>query len=191
MLLWDRHTPKVCYGYQWWNCVVAFWSSEEMLAVVCLVTMAMVWCDDSHRLHTQPPTAVQIREYITVRDRHPSGTPAQIPSGDLVPTSSPSKGGTQQHFHFALRNLDDAQLWEVLSEVCLEPARREAVAPLVGLPLHLGEGPGKGAHAGTDHGEVALPRGGDGDFSGRTYGPQASLEWRRMLDISSVPLPPD
>ena len=89
-----------------------------------LVTMAMVWHDDPVRLHTWPPTAVQIKEYVATRNRHPSSTPALIPSGDLIPPSSPSEGGTQQQFRFALRDLADAQLWEVLSEVCSETAKR-------------------------------------------------------------------
>ena len=56
--------------------VVAFQSSKKILAMACLVTMGTVWHDDIIRLCTQPPTAVQIKEYVTVRDRHPSGTPA-------------------------------------------------------------------------------------------------------------------
>ena len=73
--------------------VVAFQSSEEMLATAHLVTMAMVWHDDPVRQQTQPPTAAKIKEYVTTRDRHPSGTPALMLSGDLVPPSSPSEGG--------------------------------------------------------------------------------------------------
>ena len=89
--------------------VVAFQSSKEMLAMACLVTMAMVWHDDPIRLYYQPPTAAQIKEFITRSDRCPSGTLALIPSGHLVPSSSPSEEGTQQQFHLALRDLDDAQ----------------------------------------------------------------------------------
>ena len=81
--------------------------------------------------------------------------------------------GTQQQFHFTLRDLYDTQLWEVLSEVHLETARWETVVPLVGLPLGLGGGPGRGANAGAHLGEVPLPGGGDGNLMGRTLGPQA------------------
>ena len=40
--------------------VVAFQSSREMLAAVCLITMATVWHDDPVRLCTWPPTTAQI-----------------------------------------------------------------------------------------------------------------------------------
>ena len=40
--------------------VVAFQSNKEMLAAVCLITMATAWPDNPIRLHTQPPTATQI-----------------------------------------------------------------------------------------------------------------------------------
>ena len=40
--------------------VIAFHSSKEMLAVAHQMNMATVWFDDPIRLHTQPPTAVQI-----------------------------------------------------------------------------------------------------------------------------------
>ena len=40
--------------------VMAFHSSKEMLATVCLITSATVWCDDPVKLHTRPPTTAQI-----------------------------------------------------------------------------------------------------------------------------------
>ena len=119
--------------------VVAFQSSEEMLALSHFVTMATVWHVDPVRLLIQPSTAVKIKEFITARERHPSSTSALIPSWDLVPPSSPSEGETRQQFCFALRDLDDAQLWEVLSEVHLKAARRKAVAPS-GVALWPGRG---------------------------------------------------
>ena len=100
-----------------------------------------------------------------MRDRHPSVTPPLVPSRSLIFTQ---RRGTQHQFHFALRDLDDIQFQEVLSEVCLETAIREAAALLVGLPLGLGRGPGREANAGTNHGEVPLPGGRDGDLAGRT-----------------------
>ena len=43
----------------------------------------------------------------------------------------PSKlQGSWLQFHLALRDLDDAQLWEVLDEIQLETARRGMALPL-------------------------------------------------------------
>ena len=54
--------------------VIVFPSSKEMLHAACLIISATVWHDDPIRLHSQPPTAAQIQDYIPIRDRHPSGT---------------------------------------------------------------------------------------------------------------------
>ena len=136
--------------------VMAFQSSKEILATAHLIILATVCCDYPVRLHTRPPTAAQIQDYIAMRDRCTPGAPAPTPQGDLIPPPLPSDRGTWPQFHLAIWDLDDAQLWEVLPEVCLETARREVIAPQVGLPVGLCEGPGGGANPGIIAGEVPL-----------------------------------
>ena len=57
-----------------------------MMAVMCLFTVATVWHDEPMKFHVCPPTGTQVREYVAVRGRHPSGTQAQIPVGKVVPS---------------------------------------------------------------------------------------------------------
>ena len=105
-----------------------------------------------------------------MRDRHLSGTPAPTPQWGLSPPPFPSDRRTQPQFHLALWDLDDAQLQKVLSEVCLETARREVEAPLVGLPVSQEDGPGRGANPGMIAGEVPLPE-------ERGWGPSGQGLW--------------
>ena len=41
---------------------------------MCLFCVATAWCNEPIRLHIHPPIGTQVREYVTVRGRHPSGT---------------------------------------------------------------------------------------------------------------------
>ena len=43
--------------------VIAFHSSEEMLAMACLIAKATVWHNDPSRLCTHTPIAAQISDY--------------------------------------------------------------------------------------------------------------------------------
>ena len=113
--------------------VIAIHSSKEMLPAACLITTATVWHGDAIRLCTWPPTAAQIQDYVAMRDRHPSAAPAPIPQG-FDSSTFPSEGGTPLQFHLAFWDLDNAQLQDVLSKVCLETARGEVVAPQWGYP---------------------------------------------------------
>ena len=101
-----------------------------MMAVMCLFTAAMVWCNEPIKIHVHPPTGVQLGEYIALRDRHPSGAQAQILGGETVSQSSPSElQGSQPQLHLTLRELDNAQVREVVDEMQLETTRREGIAP--------------------------------------------------------------
>ena len=73
--------------------VIAFHSSEEMLAAVCLITSAIVWHDYPIRVHTRPSTAAQIWDYVAVRDRWPCSASVPIPEGGLIPPPLPSDRG--------------------------------------------------------------------------------------------------
>ena len=88
-----------------------------------------------------------------------SGTQAQILGGEVVSQSSPSEphpeDGPQPQLHLAIRDLNYAQLREVLEELQLETARREGMAPPLGSPLGQWWVPVGGVKADLDDGEVA------------------------------------
>ena len=77
----------------------------------------------------------------------------------------------------------------MLPEVCLETARREVVAPPVGLSVGLWEGPVGEPILASLLGKHPIWRGGDGDLAGKAHGQLAPLEQRRTLDVLSVPQP--
>ena len=150
----------------------------------------MVWHDEAIQIHVHPPTDTQVREYVASRGRHPSGAHAQIPAGEAVSHSFPSEPeGSQQQFHLALRDLDDAPLRQVMEELQQERARREGTTPSLGSPLGQWWGPVGGLDVDLDDGEVTLLQGvGDGDLTSWHSGLQALLKQRRMLVTSSVHL---
>ena len=71
--------------------VLVFWSGSEMMAAMHLFTVAMVWHDEPITIYIHSPTGTQVWKYMAVRGRHPSGTQAQSPVGDVVCQSSPSQ----------------------------------------------------------------------------------------------------
>ena len=94
---------------------------------------------------------IQEREYVATRARGPSSDQVQIPCGEVVSQSSPIEPqGPQLQLHLAIRDLDDAQLREVLEEHQLETARREGMAPPLGSPLGQWQGPAGGVDADLD-----------------------------------------
>ena len=64
-------------------------SGSQMMATMHLFAAAMVWHDDPIKLCICHPTGTQVREYMAMRVRHPCGTQAQIPGGEVVSQSSP------------------------------------------------------------------------------------------------------
>ena len=73
---------------------------------------------------------------MSSRGRCPSSGQVQILSGEVVPQSSPSEPQESwPQLHLAIRDLDDAQLREVLDEIQLETARRQGMAPPLRSPL--------------------------------------------------------
>ena len=107
-----------------------------MMAMMHLFTLAMVWHDEPIKIHMHLPTDAQVKEYVALRGRHPSGAQTQIPSGEEVPQYSPSEPqGSQPQLHLAIRDLSDAQLREALEELQLKTARREVMAPPLRSPL--------------------------------------------------------
>ena len=49
--------------------LLAFQSTTEMTAVMCLLGAAMAWHDEPIRLHICPPTSTHITDYVPARDR--------------------------------------------------------------------------------------------------------------------------
>ena len=128
----------------------------------------LLWLQNDGCDMSYPPTGTQVREYVAIRGRHPSGALAQIPGGEAVSQSSssgsyPEEGPLLQP-HLAIRDLDDAQLREALEELQLEMARRKGMALPLGSPLGRWWVPAGGGKANLDDGEVALHRGRDGDL---------------------------
>ena len=159
-----------------------------MMPVTCLYTVAMVWHDEPIKIHVCPPKGAQVRKYVALRGRPPSGAHAQIPRGEAVSQSSPSE--PQQQFHLVLRDLDDAQIRQVVEELQQETARREGTAPPLGPPLGWWHGPAGGVDSDLDDGEVTLQGGGDGDLVSQHSGLQGPFK-QRMLVTSSAHSQPD
>ena len=67
-------TPKGVLWLSVTESVVAFQSTEEMLAMAHLVTMATAWQNVPIKLYTHPPTATHIRTYVAWRSACPSST---------------------------------------------------------------------------------------------------------------------
>ena len=127
------------------------WSSSEMMAVICLFTAAMVWHDEPIKICVHPPMGAQVREYVVLRGRHPSSAQAQMQGGEVVSQSSPSEPwGPQQYFALALRDLDDAQVRQVMEELQQETAKRDGITLRLGSPFSLWHGPAAGVDADLD-----------------------------------------
>ena len=83
-----------------------------------LFTVVMAWHDESIKIHICSPTGAQVREYVALKGRCPSGTQAQILDGELASQSSPSEPqGSKMQLHLAIRELNDTQLREELEEI--------------------------------------------------------------------------
>ena len=89
LLRWDRHTPKVCFGFWWLDQSFSFipvtkcWLQHR-------VTKAMVLGEESIRLHTSSPSTALLRAYIAVTDGWLSSTQSLNPDREEVPQPSPS-----------------------------------------------------------------------------------------------------
>ena len=68
--------------------VIVFQSSEEMLAMACMVTKSMAWHEEPIKLSTSPST-VHLRANIAGRNACPSSTQSLTPEGKEVPWSPP------------------------------------------------------------------------------------------------------
>ena len=122
-----------------------------------LFTVAMVWHDEPIKILVCPPTGTQVREYMASRGRCPSIAQVQIPGGEVLSQSSTSDPHLQ--LHVVLRDLNDAQLREVLDEIQLETSRREGTAPPIRSPFGQWWGPVGGVDASLDDGKVTLQGG--------------------------------
>ena len=67
--------------------IIVFRSSEEMLAIACMVTKATAWQEEPIDLHTSPPSTTNLRAYIAGRNACPLGTQSLTPEGEEVPRS--------------------------------------------------------------------------------------------------------
>ena len=119
--------------------VLAFQSNSKLTAAMCLLGVDMAWHDKPIKLHVCSPASIQAREYEAARGQHPSGTQAPGPGRDVVSWSSTSDSHLEREppppFHMAPRNLNEAQLRQVMENIQQEAARREDTAPHRGSPI--------------------------------------------------------
>ena len=90
-----------------------------------------------------------------------------------------------------LGDLGDAQLWQLMEDLWQEVAHMELNASPRGPPLGHWKTSTGGGDPDMEDKEVTFQGGGDGDPVSCYHGLQATLIERRMLAISSVPLPLD
>ena len=98
--------------------IIVFQSSEEMLAMACVVTKAMAWHEGPTKLYNSSPSMTHLRAYIDGRNASPLGTQYLTPEREEVPQSSPSnshpEGRAPHLFHMDLRDLGDDQLQQLM-----------------------------------------------------------------------------
>ena len=100
-----------------------------MLAATCKVIKATVLCKEPIRLHTSSPSTAHLRAYIAVRDKQLSGTQSPTPDREIPQPSSSNpylEGRTLCQFHM---DLGDAQLRQLMEDLCQEVAHRELNVP--------------------------------------------------------------
>ena len=94
--------------------------------VLCEVTKATALHEEAIRLCTSPPSTTHVRAYIEGRDGWPSGTQSLTPDREEIPLPSPSNpqpdGRTACQFQM---DLGDAQLRQLMEDLCQEVAHRE------------------------------------------------------------------
>ena len=80
-----------------------------------------------------------MRAYVAVRDGEPSGTHSLTPDRQEVPQPPPSNphpdGRTPHQFQVDLGDLGDAQLRQLMEDLCQEVALRELNVPPRDPPL--------------------------------------------------------
>ena len=115
----EQTHPKGVLQFFLTELVILFHSSDKILSVVCRVIKAMVLHKEPIRLHISPPM---------VRDGWPSGTQSLTPDREAIPqpsTSNPHPDGRTSHqFHMDLGDLGDAQLRQLMEDLCQEVAHR-------------------------------------------------------------------
>ena len=96
-----------------------------MMAMTHLLVVATVWHKKPITLH--PPTNTHIRDYVAVRNRHPSGAPVKNPGSGYhpsLPLVTLSLKGSPPKIHMTLRDLGDAQLRQLMEDLQQEAAQR-------------------------------------------------------------------
>ena len=107
--------------------IILFCSSEEMLATAHMVTKAMAWCEEPIKLCTSLPSTAHLRVYIAGRNPPHQALKSLTPEGEEVPWLPPSNphpnGRAPCQFHMDLRDLGDAQLWQLMEDIWQEVAQ--------------------------------------------------------------------
>ena len=101
-----------------------------MLVMACGVIKAMALHEEPIRLRISPPSATIVRAFMAVRDGELSGTQPQTPNMKEEPQpsiSDPHQGGRTPHQFQA--DLGDAELWQLMEDLCWEVVLRELNAP--------------------------------------------------------------
>ena len=109
--------------------VILFHSTDEMLVTACGVIKAMALYEEPIRLRMSPPSATHVRAFMAARNGEPLGAQPPTPDMEEDPKPSPSDphpdGKTPHQLQVNLGDLEDAELQQLMEDLCWEVALRE------------------------------------------------------------------
>ena len=147
---------------------------DEMLVTACGVIKATVLYKEPIRLHPSPPSTAHMRAYTEVKDGELSGTQSLTPDREEVPQQPPSNphpdGRTQCQFQM---DLGDAQLRQLIEDLCQEVTLRELNVPPRDPPLGHWGTPTGNRDPNVDDQEVTFLRGRGWEPRGQPLHPTA------------------
>ena len=174
--------------------VLAFWSTTELTATTCLLSVVIVWHNEPIKLHVHPPTNTQAREYVAARGQCPSGTQA-LGWGREVVSQSPlvtfTLKGASPQFHIGPQRPQWCPIKASYGGYPAAGSKKGSTAPPRGSPIWCQWAPAKGVDTDFEDEEMTLQGGGVVDLASHHNGPQGPLKQRRMLVTSSAHLSPD
>ena len=160
------------------------------MATTHLLGADMAWHNKPIKLCVCPSTSTQAREYMAVMASTPLAPKPQAQVGRCcpgLPLVTPTLKGTPPQFHMAPRDLNDAQLRQVMEDIWQKAARREGAAPPRGSPIGQWWASAGGVDPDFEDEEVTL-QGGPGKLPQQPAGP---LKQMMMLVTPSAYLQPD
>ena len=150
------------------------------------LTVATVWWGEPIMLFILPPQDRKLRQYVTVKSSHQSGTPTHVQGGGVGTQPLPSMPSldkglleaqtpmSQEELTRDVQDLDDDELWELLEALQTETTRREGTGSPLGSPQGNQWGPGVTVRPKLRMGKWT-PNGRDGGMSNLHIGLQAPL----------------